>query len=197
MALWLDTWLLINQRSVKFGSYRSRESNFITFFICHVTLYDYVMNRLSDLMYVKFDSHSSCRSWDIMFSICHVITWSHDQSIKRLNGWWPFTINLHLVNFSSHRLCGSGDISYFFSHVTYVATCSKCQVNQVWWPYVSSKWRYERRIHMIIYYKVWQFKFAGFFYIFRITKCRKVTLLQSVAKGARYYKVRQLLQSKT
>ena len=45
------------------------------------------------------------------------------------------------------------------------------------------------------YYKVWQFKFASFFDIFRITKCGKVFLLQSVTEC--YYKVRQVLQSVT
>ena len=35
---------------VKFDSDRSREREFITFFICHVTLYDHVINRLRDLM---------------------------------------------------------------------------------------------------------------------------------------------------
>ena len=40
-----------------------------------------------------------------------------------------------------------------------------------------------------------QFKFAGFFDIFRITKCHKVILLQSVTDC--YYKVREVLQSVT
>ena len=40
-----------------------------------------------------------------------------------------------------------------------------------------------------------QFKFAGFFDIFRITKCHKVVLLQSVTDC--YYKVREVLQSVT
>ena len=38
-----------------------------------------------------------------------------------------------------------------------------------------------------------QFSFAGFFVIFRVTKCGKVILLQSVTNC--YYKVRQVLQS--
>ena len=41
------------------------------------------------------------------------------------------------------------------------------------------------------YYKVWQFNSAGLFDIFRITKCGKVVLLQSVTDY--YYKVRQVL----
>ena len=55
---------------------------------------------------------------------------------------------------------------------------------------------------------MWQFNFAGFFDIFRITKCGKVILLQSVRlllKSASYirncdrlyYKVRQVLQGVT
>ena len=57
------------------------------------------------------------------------------------------------------------------------------------------------------YYKVWQLNFADFFDIFRITKCGKVILLQSVTdchcKVCQvlqsvvdcYYKVRHVLQS--
>ena len=50
-------------------------------------------------------------------------------------------------------------------------------------------------IILLSYYKVWQCNFAGFFDIFRITKCDKVILLQSVT-GC-HYKVRQVLQSVT
>ena len=39
-----------NHSSVKFDSDRSRESEFKTFLIRHVTLCDHVMNRLCDLM---------------------------------------------------------------------------------------------------------------------------------------------------
>ena len=42
---------------------------------------------------------------------------------------------------------------------------------------------------------MWQFNFAGFFDIFRITKCAKVILLQSATDC--YCKVRQVLQSVT
>ena len=42
---------------------------------------------------------------------------------------------------------------------------------------------------------MWQCSFAGFFDKFRITKCGKVILLQSVTDC--YYKVRQVLQSVT
>ena len=51
MALWLDILLLIiSHPSAKFDSDRSRESEFITFFICHVTLYNHVINRFCDLI---------------------------------------------------------------------------------------------------------------------------------------------------
>ena len=42
---------------------------------------------------------------------------------------------------------------------------------------------------------MWQCNFAGFFDIFRITKCGKVILLQSVTDC--YYKVRKVLQNVT
>ena len=51
----------------------------------------------------SLSSHRSRGSWYMTFSICHMLTWSSDQSVIRLNGWWPLTINLHLVNFGSHR----------------------------------------------------------------------------------------------
>ena len=51
-----------------------------------------------------------------------------------------------------------------------------------------------RRIYMNIF-KEWLFNFADVFDIFRISKCGKVILLQSVIDS--YYKVRQLLQSVT
>ena len=54
----------------------------------------------------------------MMFFISHVITWSRAQSIKRLDGRWPFTINLYLVKFGNHRSRGSGDISLFICHLT-------------------------------------------------------------------------------
>ena len=51
MAVLLEKWLLIiSHPSIKFYSNESRESKFKTFFICHVTLCDHVINRLCDLM---------------------------------------------------------------------------------------------------------------------------------------------------
>ena len=46
---------------------------------------------------------------------------------------------------------------------------------------------------LLSYGKVRQFNFTGFFNIFRITKCDKVILLQSMTDC--YYKVCQVLQS--
>ena len=47
VTLLLDMWLLIiSHPSVNFDSHRSRENEFITFFICYMTLYDHVINRL-------------------------------------------------------------------------------------------------------------------------------------------------------
>ena len=40
------------------------------------------------------------------------------QSVKRLDGWWSFIINLYLSKFGSHRSWGSGDILFFICHVT-------------------------------------------------------------------------------
>ena len=146
---------------------------------------------------VKFGSHKSRGSWDITFCICHMITWSRDQSIKRLNGWWPFTINIHLVNFGSHRPRRHGDISLFISHVTLWAHVTKGSslpsvmairlVEVEIWPILIFNVR--TRIHMVIllqsvaiqirrlfwhisYYKVRQSDF--------ITKCDRL-LLQSAS----------------
>ena len=146
-----------------------------------------------------------------------MITWSHDQSIRRLNGWWPFTINLHLVNFASHSPRGSGDISFFVSHVTSCGHVTKGSglpsmvairlLEVQTWPTLIFNVR--RRIHVIIllqsvaiqirrlfwhisYYKVRQSNF--------IRKCDRLLLqsasgLQSLTDG--YCKVRQVLQSVT
>ena len=54
---------------------------------------------------------------------------------------------------------------------------------------------WEERYIWLSYCKVWQFNFAGFFDIFRITKCGKVIVLQSGTDC--YYKVHQVLQSVT
>ena len=87
-----------------------------------------------------------------------MITWSRDQSIKRLNGWWPFTINLYLVNFASHSPRGSGDISFFISHVTSCGHVTKRSIvpsvvatrllEVEIWPVLIFNVR--RRIHMVI-----------------------------------------------
>ena len=126
-----------------------------------------------------------------------MITWSHDQSVKRLNRWWPFTINLHLVKFGSHRSRGGGDIPFFISHVT---SCGHVVIGwslpsvvainlvevEIWSILIFNV---RRRIHMMIllqsviiqfcrlfwhisYYKVRQSNF--------ITKCDRL-LLQSAS----------------
>ena len=51
VTLWLDMWLLIiSHPSVDFYSQRLRESEFITFFKCHMTLCEHVIKRLSDVV---------------------------------------------------------------------------------------------------------------------------------------------------
>ena len=66
---------------------------------------------------------------------------------------------------------------------------------EIWYILIFNVWIRIRMIILLSYYKVWQCNFAGFFDIFRITKCGKVILLQSVTDC--YYKVRQVLQSVT
>ena len=80
-------------------------------------LYDLMWPRDPQVM-CKFGSHRSRGSRNITFFISHIITWSGAQSVRRLNWWWPFTINLYLAKFGSHRRRGSGDISFFIYHVT-------------------------------------------------------------------------------
>ena len=63
-------------------------------------------------------SHSFRGRRNIPVFISQVITWSRGQSVKRLDGWWSFIINLYLSKFGSHSLRGSGDISFFICHVT-------------------------------------------------------------------------------
>ena len=114
-------------------------------------------------------------------------------SSRRLNGWWPFTINLHLVNFASHSPRGSEDISFFISHVTSCGHVTKGSslpsvvairlLEVETWPTLIFNVR--RRIHMIIllqsvtiqicrlfwyifYYKVRQSNF--------VTKCDRLSL---------------------
>ena len=49
--LLLDMWLLImSHLSVKFDSQRSPENEFITFFICYMTLCEHVINKLCDFV---------------------------------------------------------------------------------------------------------------------------------------------------
>ena len=104
----LHMWLLIiSHPSVKFDSYRSRKNEYITFFVCYMTLCDHVINRLWDFMDNKpplgpttnaGSHHRSHRSWNVTFFISHVITWS-----CWLEEWWPFTTILCFSKFDSHR----------------------------------------------------------------------------------------------
>ena len=51
MTLLLDmSLLIISHLSVKLDSHRSCEYEFITFFICYMTLCDHVINRLCDFV---------------------------------------------------------------------------------------------------------------------------------------------------
>ena len=126
-----------------------------------------------------------------------MITWSHDQSIKRLNGWWPFAINLHLVNFASHSPRGSGDISFFISHVTSCGHVTKRSslpsvvathlLEVKIWPILI--FNVKTRIHMIILLQsvtiqihrlVWHISYYKASKSSFITKCDRL-LLQSVS----------------
>ena len=144
-------------------------------------------------------------------------------------------MNLYFSNFTSQSLLGSGDISFFIWYVTswnhvMAGSCNfagcgpSTQLTslpsgvaislleaEIWCILIFNV---RRRILWLSHYKVWQWNFAGFFDIIRITKCDKLLLqsasgitkcdkllLQSVTdfitKCVRYYKVRQLLQNET
>ena len=121
VTLLFDMWLLIiSHPSVKFNSHKSREKEFITFLTSYMTLWDHVINRLCyvDNRPALEPTTLSCiqRSrgrWNITFLISHVITRSRAQSVKRLDGWWPFIKYLYLFKLGSHRSRGSGDILLF------------------------------------------------------------------------------------
>ena len=214
MALRLDIWLLIiSHPSATFDSDRSRESEFITFFICHVTLYDHVINRLCDLIdnrpplepttLASFHSHRSRGSWDITFSICHVITWLRDQSIKSLNGWWPFTIKIHLVNFGRHRPRRHGDISLFISHVTSWGHVTKGSslpsvvalrlVEAEIWPILIFNVR--KKIHTVILLQNVTIQICSLFWHTSYYKVRQSNFITNCDRL--YYNVCQVLQSAT
>ena len=90
------------------------------------TSWDHVIKRLFDFMdnrpALKPTPLSSLVAIGLTevetFFISHVITWSDAQNVKRLDWWWPFTINVYLAKFGGHRPWGSGDISFFIYHVT-------------------------------------------------------------------------------
>ena len=118
-------WLLvISHSSVNIDSHRSRENEFITIFIYYMTLCNHVINRLCDFVDNNPPleptnlSHSFRGSRNIPVFISQVITWSRGQSVKRLDGWWSFIINLYLSKVGSHSFRGRGDISFFICRVT-------------------------------------------------------------------------------
>ena len=175
MTLLLDMWLLIiSHPSVEFDSHRSREKEFIAFLICYMTYVNtwstYVTlwiryARIRPHYSVKFGNHGSRRSWSITFFISRVVTWSCAQGVKRLDWWWPFTMNLYLAKFGSYRPRGSGDMLFFICHVINI-----------------------RRIYMIILLQCVTIQFCRLFWhipCFKVrqsnfnTKCERL-LLQSV-----------------
>ena len=124
VTLFFDMWLLnISHPSVKFDSHMSRENEFKTFFICYMTLCEhqstgYVTLWIIGRHSVKFFSHRSSRSRNVTFFISLVITWSRAQSVKRLDGWWSFIINLYLFKFGSHSPEANRVILFFICHMT-------------------------------------------------------------------------------
>ena len=138
-------------------------------------------------------------------------------SSRRLNGWWPFTINLHLVNFASHSPRGSEDISFFISHVTSCGHVTKGSslpsvvairlLEVETWPTLIFNVR--RRIHMIILLQSVTIQIRSLFWHISYCKVQQSNfitkfdrlLLQNapdITKCDRiYYKVRQVLQSAT
>ena len=153
-----------------------------------------------------------------------MITWSYSQSIKRLNGWRSFTINLFLPKFGSYRHYGSADISFFITHVT---SCGHVIIGSIMLSVVATGleeleiWSisiFHLRImrHMIILLQSVTIQFRRLFWHISYNKVRQSNfitkyerlLLQSVSgitkvwqtvitKCVRYYKVQQLMQSGT
>ena len=138
--------LIISHPSVKFESDRSRESKFITIFICHVTLYDHVINRLCNLIDDRLALTPSTLSNLVTIGPAEV-------EIKRFPFalWWL----VHVIKASKDCMDGGPLLKtstlsilsvialveveiYRFLLVTWlhVATWTKGQVCQVWWPCV-------------------------------------------------------------
>ena len=123
--MWL---LIISHPSVKFDSHKSRENEFITFFVCYITLWDHVINRLRDIVdnrasiithhSVKFLSHSSHGNRNITFFISHVSLDHVLKASKDLMNGGPLLWISTFFKFGSHSLGGSGDISFFICQVT-------------------------------------------------------------------------------
>ena len=153
-----------------------------------------------------------------------MITWSYSQSVKRLDGWWSFTINFHLAKISSYRHHGSADISFFITHVT---SCGPVIIGSIMLSVMAISlaeleiWSisiFHLRImrHMIILLQSVTIQFRRLFWHISYNKVRQSNfitkyerlLLQSVSgitkvwqtvitKCVRYYKVQQLMQSGT
>ena len=108
----LNMWLpIISHPSVKFDRDRSRESEFITFFLCHVTLYGHVINKLCDLMdnspVLKPTTLSSLVAIgieELRYHIFHLsqdnlITWSKRQKTQWVKALYytppPFQVEIY------------------------------------------------------------------------------------------------------
>ena len=206
-------WLpIISSPFTRFDSHRSRENEFITFFICYMTLCDNVINGLCD-----FVDNRSRRSWETKFFVNHIIAWSRAQKIQ-----WMVAFNykpLYSIKSSSHRPRGSTNISWLNESRNFVGCDASAQLTslpnvvaitfaevQIWSTLRSNV---RRRIHMIIFLQSLAIHFCRLFNIFTITKCVKVPffikygrlLLQNVPGITKcdrlYYKVHQVLQNLT
>ena len=168
--------LIISHTSVKFYNHRSRESELLTFFICHVTLYDHVINRLCDMWL--------CVLWKLRYNIFHLlrdnlITWSTRQKTQ----WivvvyykpppcqiWQLEVEIYRFLFATRLYV----TTWSQGHVALMIVVSQLNspVCQVLWPslvkveiWSISVFNVSRRIHMIISLQVLQFNLADFWQI--------------------------------
>ena len=96
------TFRIKSQDLVKFGGHISRGIVDITFFICHVTWYVLVMNRLcgfaNSILSSEATSLSSLVAIGLVeleiqcFFICHVISWPRDWRATWVCWWWFFAL---------------------------------------------------------------------------------------------------------
>ena len=77
---------MISHPSVNFDSRKSHENEFITFFICYMTLCDYVINRLCDFVENKPALEHTTLSSFLAIVLVEVrfllVTWSLDHVLK-------------------------------------------------------------------------------------------------------------------